>query len=224
MPKKDLKKSNKQGKTTAKVVHKVIDGKLEAAQVAAGLTKASAAKYPYRANALLMGLIPLRPYDPIILTGLTDNMSGIWVVLSVTHVFKKEFPYSMRVSLGSNEKLLNETINTPIKDIANTDSPIDPEYISELFAENDMFLEITNDSTGDFFIESSTFDVVTPEEDEVADSNNPVVTFINVLDQDVYEGSLDPFEGVVYDRDPFEVTPPDFTSLDLEDNWIQESY
>jgi hypothetical protein len=171
-----------------------------------------------------MGFVPLSPYDPIRLVGLTDNMNGLWVVLSVTHTFKKEFPYSMKVSLGSNEKLLNTVVNTPVVDIANADYSVNSDDIATMFYENGMFLEVTNDSSGDFFIESVEFDVVTPEDYEVEDKNNPVVKFINSLDKTKYEASSDPFNGVVYNRDLFEITPPDFTGSDFEENWIQESY
>jgi hypothetical protein len=222
MNKRGKVRSKKKKVATTKVVHKVVADKSGAKELATALT--IAAKYPYKATALLMGFIPLSPYDPIRLVGLTDNMDGVWVVMAVTHTFKKEFPYSMRVSLESNEKLLNTPVSSPVKDIANANFIVDSEVISEMFSENNMFLEVTNDNTGDFFVESIEFDVVTPEQYEILDSNNPVFQFIEALDAETYEDSLDPFEGVVYNRDPFEITTPDFTGADLEDNWVQESY
>jgi len=86
------------------LAHEVIDSPQKALSVAQG--HSSTTRYKYNANALLVGLSSLRPYDPVYFKGLRDGMSGIWVVISVTHIFNSGLKYTMKVHLGSNDQLL----------------------------------------------------------------------------------------------------------------------
>ena len=110
------------------ISHEVVEDSLKAKLVASA--QGSGVKYKYKATALLAGKTTIRPYDPIFLKGLPDGMEGMWVVISVTHIFNKGLPYSMRVVLGSNERL----IATPFP-ISNSDPKdaitVTPEIISD---------------------------------------------------------------------------------------------
>lgn len=90
--------------TRLNISHEVVDTPGKARQIA--YAQSNQVKYKYKANALLSGYPNLRPYDPVYLTGLTDGMSGVWVVLSVTHVFNTTLPYTMKVLVGSTDALL----------------------------------------------------------------------------------------------------------------------
>jgi len=100
------------------LTHEVVENAAKANLIAEGYSGGS--QYKYKANAVLIGHAPLRPYDPIYLAGLRDNMSGVWVVISVTHVFNDSLKYTMKVHLGSNDMLLSIKYKKPIKDVSKT--------------------------------------------------------------------------------------------------------
>jgi len=61
-------------------------------------------RYAYRAKATVVGTCTLRPYDPIYLDGLPNDMSGYWTVLSVHHVFGGTVaPYMIELELGTDK-------------------------------------------------------------------------------------------------------------------------
>jgi hypothetical protein len=123
-------RSNKQ----IHISHEVVEDSLKAKLVASA--QSSGTKYKYRATALLAGKATVRPYDPIFLKGLPDGMEGMWIVTSVTHIFNKGLPYSMRVTLGSNERL----IATPLP-VRNSELETSIPIVPEISSENQTFIE-----------------------------------------------------------------------------------
>lgn len=117
-------KSNKQ----IHISHEVVEDSLKAKLVASA--QGSGTKYKYKATALLAGKTTVRPYDPIFLKGLPDGMAGMWVVISVTHLFNKGLPYSMRVVLGSNERLIATPFPSNEVGLSSSTSTV-PEIISD---------------------------------------------------------------------------------------------
>ena len=58
-------------------------------------------RYAYRARAYVVGNAALRPYDPVYIDGVPNNLSGYWTVLSIRHIFGgTEAPYMMELELG----------------------------------------------------------------------------------------------------------------------------
>lgn len=100
------------------LTHEVVESSAKAKLIAEGYSQGS--QYIYKANAVLIGHSPLRPCDPIYLAGLRDNMSGVWVVISVTHVFNDKLKYTMRVHLGSNDILLGIKAPNNFRDVSDT--------------------------------------------------------------------------------------------------------
>lgn len=98
------------------IVHEVVDTSEKAEALSE--SQSSNSRYRYLATARLIGYPTLRPYDPIHLDGLPDNMSGTWVVLSVVHIFNEVMAYQMEVKLGSNDNLLNIMPTENQKDIS----------------------------------------------------------------------------------------------------------
>jgi len=86
------------------ITHEVVRESSKAESIAKA--KASQGRYKYYANALLLGYPKLEPYDPIYLTGLTDNMNGMWVVISIVHRINLAFPYTMSVKIGTNDEII----------------------------------------------------------------------------------------------------------------------
>ena len=111
------------------LTHEVVENSSKAKLISQGYSAGS--QYKYKANALLIGYAPLRPYDPIYLKGLRDGMSGVWVVISVTHVFNDSLKYTMRVHLGSNDVLLKIKYDKPIKDVSKTIGVHYPKILDE---------------------------------------------------------------------------------------------
>lgn len=111
------------------LAHEVVDSPQKAESIAQG--HSSTSRYKYKANALLVGFASLRPYDPVYFAGLRDGMSGIWVVISVTHVFNSGLKYTMKVHLGSNDQLLQIKPKTDIKDTSTHSSVIYPAIPNE---------------------------------------------------------------------------------------------
>lgn len=97
------------------IVHEVVDTSSKADALSEA--QSSNSRYRYLAEATLLGYPNLRPYDPIYLDGLPDDMSGTWVVLSVVHVFNEIMAYQMEVTLGSNDYLLSILPTKADKDI-----------------------------------------------------------------------------------------------------------
>jgi hypothetical protein len=73
----------------------------EAAQIAEGYNQAH--KWQHRAKVVVVGSPHIRPYDPIYLDGLPNNMSGYWTVLSVKHVFGgRPANYMIELEVGTD--------------------------------------------------------------------------------------------------------------------------
>jgi len=104
--------------TKLSLTHEVVESTAKAKLISEGYSAGS--QYKYRASAVLIGHAPLRPYDPIHLVGLRDGMSGVWVVISVTHVFNDSLKYIMKVHVGSNDNLLSIRYKKAIKDVSKT--------------------------------------------------------------------------------------------------------
>jgi len=111
------------------LAHEVVDSSQKAHSIAQG--HSSSARYKYKANALLVGMSSLRPYDPVYFKGLRDGMSGIWVVISVTHVFNLGLKYTMKVHLGSNDQLLQIKPSNLGEDIAKHSGNVQPRIPNE---------------------------------------------------------------------------------------------
>lgn len=130
--------------------NEIVDSKAAATDIA--IAYSSKNRYTYKAKALLTGYPALRPYHPIYLIGLADNMSGVWVVLEVTHVFNYKFPYSMQVTLGSNDSLLQIPIPTSLIDIE-YQTDIDEELSDTSVNEVDTFINAPYVKTDRFVID-----------------------------------------------------------------------
>ena len=82
-------------------VHEVANNFTEAKQIAEGYNQAH--KWQHRAKVTVVGSPTLRPYDPIYLDGLPNNMSGYWTVLSVKHVFGgRPANYALELEVGTD--------------------------------------------------------------------------------------------------------------------------
>lgn len=156
------------------LAHEVIDSTTKAKLVAAA--QSSSTRYKYLATAHLSGEITVSPYDPIHLMGLSDNMSGVWVVLAVTHLFKKDLPYSLRVSIGSNDELLNIKPTGMVNDISKNVVEVTPVILSE----DDTFLEYSEDMPDSYDLTATdTFiDFVNTEEGATPENYDPVEDYI----------------------------------------------
>jgi hypothetical protein len=128
------------------IVHEVVDTSEKAAALSEA--QSSHSKYRYLAEATLLGYPDLRPYDPIYLDGLPDNMSGVWVVLSAVHIFNEVIPYKMEVKLGSNEELLKRLTKTYNKDISSNKQARDIVISSD---SESLFLPVVNFTKRDDF-------------------------------------------------------------------------
>lgn len=96
-PKAKFKKHN---------VYEVATSLTEAKYIASDI--ADTDRYAYRAKAYVVGNASLRPYDPVYIDGVPNNMSGYWTVLSIRHIFGgTEAPYMMELELGCD--LLGDT-------------------------------------------------------------------------------------------------------------------
>jgi hypothetical protein len=89
-PKAKFKKHN---------VYEVATSLTEAKYIASDI--ADTDRYAYRARAYVVGNSNLRPYDPVYIDGVPNNLSGYWTVLSIRHIFGgTEAPYMMELELG----------------------------------------------------------------------------------------------------------------------------
>jgi hypothetical protein len=86
------------------LVHEVIKDSSHAESVATA--SSSASRYTHFADAVLIGNPDIQPHRPVYLTGLPDNMSGMWVVISAKHVINHTYHYTILVKLGTNPTLL----------------------------------------------------------------------------------------------------------------------
>lgn len=82
-------------------VHEVIDNLSDARQV--GRDYALATRYPHRMSVTIDGSPNIRPYDPIYLDGLLNDLSGYWTVLEVQHIFNgPQGNYLMKLIVGTD--------------------------------------------------------------------------------------------------------------------------
>lgn len=161
------------------LVHEVIDSPLKAQLVAEA--QSSVSRYKYKATALLVGHPPLRPYDPIYLTGLDDGMSGVWVVIEITHQFAIELPYAMRVLLGSNDALLNMRPNKDI-DISENAIVIKP----RITYETDSLLTYRENREKDYTLETIELSKVPNSEEYNSRRYNPLQEYVTQLDSNLF--------------------------------------
>lgn len=97
-------------------VHEVATSLTESKLIASDL--ADAKRYAYRAKAVLVGNVLVKPYEPVYLDGLPNGMSGYWTVLSATHIFGgAQARYMLEVELGTD--LLGDT-NPEAKNVKDT--------------------------------------------------------------------------------------------------------
>jgi hypothetical protein len=157
------------------LVHEVIDNTLNAELLAEA--QSSVSRYKYVGNALLAGYAPLRPYDPVYLYGLTDGMSGVWIVISVTHSFGKDLSYAMRAVLGSNDMLLqiqpeqivDLDLTTPAKQIP-------------IFHETDTLLTVKPPRSNTYTLQVLNYPSLMGETTYNTDYYNPVKNYIESID------------------------------------------
>jgi hypothetical protein len=116
------------------ISHEVIDSDQKAHSL--GDAYSSQNRYEYLADAMLIGYATIEPYKAVYFEGLKDNMSGVWVVISVKHIFNKVLPYSLHVRVGTNDELLSMP------------KPKNATHIN--FAKDTHLLEIVNDSASLF--------------------------------------------------------------------------
>jgi hypothetical protein len=157
------------------LVHEVIDNTLSAELLAEA--QSSVSRYKYIGNALLVGYPPLRPYDPVYLYGLTDGMSGVWIVISVTHSFGKDLPYGMRAVLGSNDMLLQLQPST-VRDLEATTSKVN----IPVFKETDTLLTCAPPFSDTYVLRETEHPSIMGEMNYDTSYYNPVKTYVESLD------------------------------------------
>ena len=82
-------------------IHEVATSLTDSKYIANDL--ANMKRYAYRAKVVTIGNAAVRPYDPIYLDGLPNDMSGYWTVLSVVHIFGgKDSEYKMELEVGTD--------------------------------------------------------------------------------------------------------------------------
>jgi len=156
------------------LVHEVVNDSNHAEAIA--IAKSSKSRYTHFANALLIGDPDIQPYHPVYLQGLPDNMSGMWVVLSVVHTINLKYHYTMSVRLGSNSELLAKK---PPKDVKGS---VDIHQITtKLLNEDNSFYKPTaNVKRGEYVFKSNEFYPIPRDKVESLRSNyNPLKDYID---------------------------------------------
>ena len=155
------------------ISHEVV----ETAERAKTLSKAFSSdnRYIYKADAILAGYAPLEPFMPVYLEGLQDGMSGIWVVITVNHVFNEGLPYKLNVHLGTNRKLLSLAKPASAVHITVLNDTISPDIVSESEPLMHSFIQ----KTGDYYFEYSDHLPIPLGENHFTGSTyNPVVDYL----------------------------------------------
>jgi hypothetical protein len=174
------------------LIHEVIDSPLKAQIVAEA--QSSVSRYKYRASALLAGYPPLRPYDPIYLTGLDDGMSGVWVVIEINHQFSIDLAYAMRVVLGSNDDLLS------IKSSKATDISEDVVNVTpQIIYETDSLLTYRESKEKDYIIEEIDYPKLSNSEDYNSRLYNPLKEYLDLIDSNNFN------QNTVQDNNQFNI-------------------
>ena len=135
----------------------------------------SAARYTIFASATLIGDTDVQPHRPIYLTGLPDNMSGMWVVLAARHVINRKFHYTITVNLGTNAELLKQP---PPEDGAVIDlNSITAKLLNQ---SNSFIVQRKNTRYTDYEFKSNEFYLSNKlKSDTFAPNYNPVKDFID---------------------------------------------
>ena len=181
------------------LAHEVVESSAKAQLIAEG--HSSSSKYKYQAYASLAGHAPLRPYDPIILEGLRDNMSGVWVVISVTHIFNEGLKYTMKVHIGSTDELLSIKNNKGIKNITDISNTLTIKY-PKILDEQEPLFKKRHDDPKKYEVKNLNFVHITPEVKNTAPwVRNPVKEYVDKYLPDT-SGKH---------HNPHEVIKPEFT-------------
>lgn len=162
------------------LIHEVIDSPIKAQLVAEA--QSSTSRYKHKATALLAGYPPLRPYDPVYLTGLDDGMSGVWIVIEITHQFAIELPYAMRVLFGSNDSLLNLRTTKDI-DISEDTVIVTP----QIFYETDSLLTYRENREKDYVLETLEVSKIPNDENYNSRRYNPLKEYVNIIDSTIFD-------------------------------------
>jgi len=153
--------------------HEVVGSGSHAESIATA--NSSITRYTHFANALLIGDIDIQPHRPIYLTGLPDNMSGMWVVLAARHTINLRLHYTITVRLGTNAELLKLD---PPKDAKTIDLN---EITTKLINQDNSFIShAKNTKTTEYEFKSNEFYMVNKvKADTLAPKNNPVKDYID---------------------------------------------
>jgi len=192
------------------LVHEVIDSPLKAELIAEA--QSSISRYKYVGTALLSGYAPLRPYDPIFLTGLTDYMSGVWIVISVVHGFRKDMPYGLKVIVGSNDYLLS----LPVKPTTNLETNTF-DVTPEIFLETDTLLTYRPNKGNGYVLETLSFVNVNHEQSYNPAYGNPAETYMSLVDSNSFNAND------LKLTNNFDITAPKFTDTLPSVRWIRSS-
>lgn len=155
------------------LVHEVIRDSSHAESLATANSGIS--RYTHFANAVLIGNPDVQPHRPIHLTGLPDNMSGMWVVLSARHVLNRKFHYTVYVKLGTNAALLAQT---PSKNSNYIDvNEITTKLVNQ---DNSFYNPLLNKKHTSYKFKSNEFYMANKvKADTLAPKYNPVKDFID---------------------------------------------
>jgi hypothetical protein len=131
------------------ISHEVVEG----AERAKTLSKAFSSdnRYAYKADAILIGYAPLEPFMPVYLEGLQDGMSGVWVAITVNHVFNVGIPYSLQVHLGTNKTLLSLAKPANAVHVTVVNQTVQP----EITPESETLMHFSQKKTGGYYYEYS---------------------------------------------------------------------
>ncbi len=152
--------------------HEVVKDSAHAESIATA--NSSTTRYTHFANALLIGNIDIQPHRPIYLTGLPDNMSGMWVVLAARHTINLRLHYTITVRLGTNAEILKMA---PPKDAAVIDlNEITTKLINQ---DNSFASHAKNKKYSDYEFKSNEFYMAKKTKAEtLPPKSNPVKDFI----------------------------------------------
>ena len=133
-------------------LHEVIDNLSDARHI--GRDYALATRYTHRMLVTIAASPNIRPYDPIYLDGLLNDLSGYWIVLEVQHLFNSpQANYTMKLLVGAdvlgdvnpnageasqlrnlNDSLINQNITESASTLLDTSfsTPVDAANTSSL--------------------------------------------------------------------------------------------
>jgi len=153
--------------------HEVVGDAAHAESIATA--NSSITRYTHFANALLIGDPDVQPHRPIYLTGLPDNMSGMWVVLAARHTVNLRLHYTITARLGTNSELLKQN---PPKDAKTIDlNEITTKIINQ---DNSFISHAKNTRNVQYEFKSNEFYMANKvKADTLAPKNNPVKDYID---------------------------------------------